>query len=45
VATTTGGKIFWVEGLRISGEFKLTPETKRRLVWRWRRPRLNKFSN
>jgi tRNA(Ile)-lysidine synthase len=37
VAATTGGEIFWVEGLRISENFKLTPETKRRLVWRWRR--------
>ena len=29
-------EIFWVEGLRISENFKLTPQTKRRLVWRWR---------
>jgi tRNA(Ile)-lysidine synthase len=36
VGTVNGGEIFWVEGLRISENFKLTPETKRRLVWRWR---------
>ncbi len=36
VAATVGGEVFWVEGLRISEAFKLTPETKRRLVWRWR---------
>jgi tRNA(Ile)-lysidine synthase len=38
VAATFDGEIFWVEGLRISENFKLSPETKRRLVWRWRRP-------
>jgi len=38
VATTSSGKIFWVEGLRIAEDFKLTPDTNRRLVWRWRRP-------
>ena len=38
VATAANGEIFWVEGLRISENFKLAPETKRRLVWRWRRP-------
>jgi tRNA(Ile)-lysidine synthase len=38
VAESAAGEIFWVEGLRISENFKLTPETKRRLVWRWRRP-------
>jgi len=37
VAAAAGGEIFWVEGLRISGNFKLTPETRRRLAWRWRR--------
>ena len=31
VAAAAGGEIFWVEGLRISENFKLTPETKRRL--------------
>lgn len=34
-ATTTAGEIFWVEGLRISENFKITPKTKRRLVWSW----------
>jgi tRNA(Ile)-lysidine synthase len=36
LATTAAGEIFWVEGLRISENFKLTPQTKRRLVWHWR---------
>jgi len=36
LATTADGEIFWVEGLRISECFKLTPETRRLLVWRWR---------
>ena len=35
LATTQAGKIFWVEGLRISESFKITPDTKRRLIWRW----------
>lgn len=30
--------IFWVEGLRMSENFKLTAETERVLTWRWRRP-------
>lgn len=29
--------IFWVEGLRIGEQFKLTKHTIRRLQWRWRR--------
>lgn len=37
VATTQAGEIFWVEGLRIGEQFKLTPETARRLVWQPRR--------
>jgi tRNA(Ile)-lysidine synthase len=37
MAAASDGEIFWVEGLRISENFKLLPETKRRLVWRWRR--------
>ena len=37
LATTAGGEIFWVEGLRMGERFKLTPGTKRRLVWRWAR--------
>lgn len=36
VATTAQGDIFWVEGLRIAEPFKLTPATKKILVWRWR---------
>ncbi len=35
MATTITGEIFWVEGLRIAGNFKLTPQTKRRLAWCW----------
>jgi tRNA(Ile)-lysidine synthase len=31
--------IFWVEGLRISENFKLTAQTKRALAWKWRRHR------
>jgi tRNA(Ile)-lysidine synthase len=38
VAGAAGGEIFWVEGLRISENFKLTADTRRRLVWCWRRP-------
>jgi len=37
VAAAENREIFWVEGLRISENFKLTPQTRRRLVWRWRR--------
>ena len=36
VAATARGEIFWVERLRIGERFKLTPDTKRCLVWRWR---------
>ena len=35
LATTADGEIFWVEGLRIGERFKLTPQTKRKLVWNW----------
>jgi tRNA(Ile)-lysidine synthase len=35
LATTLAGEIFWVAGLRISENFKLTRATRRRLVWRW----------
>lgn len=35
VATTETGEIFWVEGLRISEPFKLTPETRRQMRWQW----------
>jgi tRNA(Ile)-lysidine synthase len=36
VAVAENERNFWVEGLRISENFKLTPQTRRRLVWRWR---------
>ncbi len=39
VAAAENREIFWVEGLRISENFKLTSQTRRRLVWRWQRPR------
>ncbi len=38
LALAENREIFWVEGLRISEKFKLTPQTKRRLTWRWQRP-------
>jgi len=38
VATNESGEVFWVEDQRISENFKLTPGTKRRLIWRWKRP-------
>lgn len=37
VAATAAGEIFWVEGLRISERFKLRPETRRVLQWKWQR--------
>lgn len=37
VATTRGGVIWWVEGLRIGELFKLRPETRGRLKWSWSR--------
>jgi tRNA(Ile)-lysidine synthase len=37
VAEAACGGIFWIEGQRISDEFKLTPGTRRRLIWRWQR--------
>jgi hypothetical protein len=33
LAATKTGDIFWVDGLRIGEQFKLTPETSRKLVW------------
>jgi tRNA(Ile)-lysidine synthase len=36
LATTASGEIFWIEGLRIGENFKVTSATKRRLEWRWR---------
>jgi tRNA(Ile)-lysidine synthase len=35
VAEGAEGRIFWVEGLRIGENYKVTPETTRRLAWRW----------
>jgi len=35
VAVTTDNEVFWVENLRIAERFKLTPQTTRRLTWRW----------
>ncbi len=37
IVAEAGKEIFWVEGLRISENFKVTPKTKRLLVWQWRR--------
>jgi tRNA(Ile)-lysidine synthase len=37
VAIDADGKIFWVEGLRISELHKVTPQTTRVLEWKWRR--------
>ena len=37
VAVAENHEIFWVEGLRISENFKLTLQTRRRLTWRWHR--------
>jgi tRNA(Ile)-lysidine synthase len=37
IAESASGIIFWVEGLRISEQFKLTSKTRRQLVWRWHR--------
>jgi tRNA(Ile)-lysidine synthase len=35
LVVATAGEIFWVEGLRIGENFKLTPATKRVLAWHW----------
>jgi len=35
LATAANGEIFWVEGLRIGERFKLTPQTSRKLIWKW----------
>ncbi len=35
VATTPGGEIFWVEGLRIGEHAKLRSATRRCLAWKW----------
>jgi tRNA(Ile)-lysidine synthase len=39
LAATATGEIFWVEGLRIGERFKLRPETRRKFLWRWTRPK------
>ena len=36
VAEAANGRVFWVENLRMAETFKLSRETTRRLVWRWR---------
>lgn len=36
VAVAENGEIFWVEGMRISERFKLTPNTGRKLKWHWK---------
>ena len=36
VAATASNEVFWVESLRISERFKLTPQTTRRLIWDWK---------
>ena len=38
VAATAAGTVFWVEGLRMSEQFKLDSKTVRRLKWQWVRP-------
>jgi len=37
LAMTELGHIFWVEGIRISEQFKLSPNSRRRLVWQFKR--------
>lgn len=37
IAATETGEIFWVEDLRIADSFKLTPATKERLIWSWKK--------
>jgi tRNA(Ile)-lysidine synthase len=37
LAATADGAIFWVEGLRIGEQFKLSGKTLRRLQWGWKR--------
>jgi tRNA(Ile)-lysidine synthase len=38
VAVTHGGIVFWVENLRISGQFAVSDRTIRHLHWHWKRP-------
>ena len=37
LVATAGGEIFWVEGLRMAENFKVTSHTQRGLMWRWQR--------
>jgi tRNA(Ile)-lysidine synthase len=37
VATSAGGELFWVEGLRLAERFKLDKKTVRGLKWCWER--------
>jgi tRNA(Ile)-lysidine synthase len=37
VAVAENGELFWIEGLRIGENFKLTPKTWRKLAWTWSR--------
>jgi tRNA(Ile)-lysidine synthetase-like protein len=37
LAVAQDGKIFWVEGLRISERHKVAAQTRRLLRWVWRR--------
>jgi tRNA(Ile)-lysidine synthase len=41
VGETAQGEIFWVEGERIAEGYKVTPQTKRCLLWRWQRAGIN----
>lgn len=36
-ATAATGEIFWIEGLRIGNNHRITPRTRFVLEWRWRR--------
>jgi tRNA(Ile)-lysidine synthase len=36
VAVTGRNEVFWVESQRMSEQFKLTRQTKRRLIWQWK---------
>ena len=36
LAVTARNEVFWVENLRISEHFKLTPQTTHKLTWRWK---------
>lgn len=36
VAETTEGRVFWVEGLRLGHDCRVTDQTRRLLTWRWK---------